>query len=653
MEIQSQPSVRESRSWILSLFPQSKRGRIIFGSVGVLLLIAAVFVALRFGKEAPSLGRGDFFALKATIADAAGIDPATAFLLTSKEKLGKDQVQNFIRFTPEIEFSVDDSLGGTTFEIKPNAKLSENSVYQIVVEAGDIADRDYSWAFQVKAPFQILGTLPRNKGTSVPINTGIEMTFNRENVLNPEASFSVEPSVQGRFEIHRDVLVFVPSQPLQAETVYTATVRKGLRINGSDDELSEDYIFRFETEEKGAPSKPTYFSFSREFWEVPSDKEPAFEVYADNVPDNKVPIAIYQFDNVNDFVSGYTSTVDVDLNWTRFHARKINLPSSAKKILDITIPVENELGVTFVRIPQKLGQGWYFVDSIINGGHDLTWFQVTDIANYLSVSSTQTLVWLKNLQTKGAVSGASISFGGNEIGKTNQDGVALVSTPAELIGSASRYDSGKPFFFTVSSGSNHLAIPIQNYYGGFARVVKPDAWWKYLSLDKTIYLPTDGLQFWGVVRQRSGEDIRGREVIAQLTDPFDFSYSTVDPKDVVVFAETKATVSDFWTLTGKLSFQNLRPGLYHLTVRIGDEYVVSADVNIETYIKPAYRLILTSEKTALFAGDTNKFTVKAEFFDSTPVANLKIRYNAFLTGGGKEGEISQNSALTVNLLVSP
>ena len=54
--------------------------------------------------------------------------------------------------------------------------------------------------------------LPRHHARKVPPNSGIELTFDRDGVIEPERSFSIEPPVQGRFQRRGRVLSFVPEQ---------------------------------------------------------------------------------------------------------------------------------------------------------------------------------------------------------------------------------------------------------------------------------------------------------------------------------------------------------------------------------------------------------------------------------------------------------
>ncbi|MDI6603059.1 MAG: polymorphic toxin-type HINT domain-containing protein, partial [Patescibacteria group bacterium] len=100
--------------------------------------------------------------------------------------------------------------------------------------------------------------------------------------------------------------------------------------------------------------------------------------------------------------------------------------------------------------------------------------------------------------------------------------------------------------------------------------------------------------------------------------------------DITVYGQVEAVISDFYTLTGNIIFSDLKPGLYQLSVKYGEEIIISETINVKTYIKPVYRLILTSDKKAVFAGETITYKVKAEFFEGTPVSNLKLKYNGYL-----------------------
>lgn len=574
------------------------------------------------------------FDLTPKTVDAAGITPDTTFILKSSADLSAAVIQKYLKFEPEIDYDIKKVEGnGTVFEIIPESTLNEDEIYSVNIEEGPIAVRTYSWAYQVKATFQIISSLPRDKANEVPMDTGIEIAFNRENLVDPEDFFEIYPSAQGTFEVHRNVLIFIPSQPLEPKTIYTVKIKSGLKVQGSKDILEKDTEVRFETgRDYDTDRYHSYFNFGKTFWEFKPDTEVAFAVEYFDLQNNTIPLTIYRFENAQEFLSTYKNAINEEDGWTRYHAYTPVTPASDKKVLESNVPIEEQTRVNFIRVPQKLSEGYYLADVTVDGVREQTWFQVTPIAGFSTVSGSKTLLWLKDLAAGENIPNAEISFGENAISKTNDDGVAVFDTPGELLlddtdDNYNYYFSPLPYFYIASVENRQLVIPVESEYGHFSKVRPPESWWSYFSLDKGIYLPTDNVHFWGIVKQRNGTDIKGEEVTIQLTDPF--WYKT--PEDTVtVYGETKSQISDFYTLTGDISFSNLRPGLYQLNVMRGDEVIVSENVNVETYIKPAYRLTLTADKSAIFAGDTVTYKAKAEFFDGTPVANMRLNYNGYL-----------------------
>ncbi len=601
--------------------------------MGVVLVIVVGFFAyktLRPEKVAISQ-----FELTAQAADAAGVNPDTTFILKSTADLDTSVVERYLSVEPEVKIKVKKIGGGSSvFEITPEEKLPENKVFAVKIEEGPIAEKTYSWAYQVKSPFQIIGTLPRDKGVQVPLNSGVEINFNRENIINPDNYFEISPNVSGLFEVHRNILVFVPHQQLQPETVYMVTVKKGIKIQGSGDTLQEDKVFKFETSNISQGYSSAYFSFDKLFWEFKPNAEPAFEInYYSLLNTTNLAAKVYRFSNVSELVGAYNSSLIKDQGWCRFNRYKPYQASEDKKIFEGNLSIENQLGVRFIRIPKQLEEGYYLLHVVVDNKPQQAWFQVTKTANYLAVTGTQSIVWLRSLDDGQPIGNAEIAFDGKTLGKTNSDGVAQFDTPDALVSKLNdnsyEYSNEPTYFYIAKAQGKELAIPIESRYGGFSRISPPDKWWDYLSLDKTIYQPNDTLRFWGIVRQRNGTDVRGEEITMQLSDPFWYGTS---PNDITIYAHTKATISDFYTVTGEMGFAGLKPGLYQLSIKRGNEIIISENVSVETYIKPAYRLVLTPNKNAVFAGEAVNFKVKGEFFDGTPVSNLGVKYEGYLNG---------------------
>ena len=625
---QSRPKLK-SASKLNNIFSFFKRPQAYYILGAILLIVGAIFLYPKIIlKEELSE-----FELTPQIADAAGVASNTTFILKSNTDLSAMVVQKYLQFEPRIEYKIKKiSSGSSIFEITPAVVLNENEIYSVKIVEGPIAARTYSWAYQVKAPFQVIASLPRDKANDVPINISIEITFNRENLLGPEQSFEISPSVPGRFEIYRNILVFVPLQELNPKTVYTIKIKAGIKAQGSNDTLNEDTEIKFETGEKYTYQPRLYFNFGKTFWEFKPDTEVAFVINYSNLPTNTVPLTVYRFGSMQEFMSAYKGALNEENKWTRYHAYNPVTPSADKKVFESNVPLEEQTRVRFIRMPQKLSEGFYLADVVVNNDHEQAWFQVTPIVGFSAISGSKTLLWLKDLNNGNNISNAEVSFENGGVGKTNSDGVAMFETPSQLIRSPDEssyyyYYSPLSYFYTVSVGGRQLAIPVENEYGYFSKVSPPDTWWDYFSIDKGVYLPTDKVHFWGIVKQRNGTDIKGEEVTIQLTNPF---WAGTSKDDITVYGETKSEISDFYTLTGEISFSDLKPGLYQLNVKRGDEIIVSENVNVETYIKPAYKLTLTADRNAVFAEDTISYRAKAEFFDGTPVVNLRLKYNGYL-----------------------
>ena len=132
-----------------------------------------------------------------------------------------------------MELSVERESAGQ-YRISTGQLLEPGTVYRFLITDA-AATTPYvlaSFAFQTKTPVGVVQSIPRDQSTGVPVNTGIEFTFNQEGIQDVEGHFQIEPTVPGRFEVHERVTVFVPQGELAPGTLYTVTVtgthRRGL-----------------------------------------------------------------------------------------------------------------------------------------------------------------------------------------------------------------------------------------------------------------------------------------------------------------------------------------------------------------------------------------------------------------------------------------
>jgi len=643
-------------SFLSGLFLFLKRNKKPIGVVSGLILIGILIIAswqIFFQKPTVSAR----FTLQASTSDTAGIDSKTSFILESTQSFTKRAVKKILKFNPEIEFNVkkisqSSALISTVlaqtqgteaiavFEIKPVKSLKSGEIYQITITDPDYADHEYGWAFQVKAPFQVTQTHPRDEGTYVPINSGIEITFNRENLINPQNYFEISPNVDGAFEQHGNTLIFLPRQ-LVEKTVYTVTIKSGLKAQGSDDILAENYTFAFETGEKKYTGQRPYFNFEGDFLEFIPDKKPTFRVAYYNINPNSLDINLYRLSNIDEFLNSYQNSRKWQLNWTRYYKREAGSsfqPNEQQKVLSFQ-PTVIEAGYQkFIEIPQVLEAGYYLLDVNVGGKHRQAWLQITPLSHYFSVTHDKSLLWMYDFQKKAPLTTSEVFFydkavGENVLGTTDKEGLIEFSTPDTL--KEEKKDFTDPKFFKVEKdGYLPLLIKVVDSWGYIQKAGKGDLYWDYLSTDRYTYQMNDTMMYWGVVKGRQ-QDLRQKIVKVGIYSGYSGYYyfgfpgsgDSIGGGQPLVAQEV--LISQFDTIQGKLAFQGIAPGSYSVIVTIGEDVISVATIQILSYAKPVYQISVTPSKNAIFAGEKVNFQIRANFFDGTPVSGLKLKYNGY------------------------
>ncbi|MDP2767066.1 MAG: hypothetical protein Q8O41_06420, partial [Candidatus Methanoperedens sp.] len=150
------PHLSDSKSGTSSFFDtlktHIKRPQTYYALGAILLIVSAIF----FYQKVILKEELSEFELTPKIADAAGVVPNTTFTLKSSADLSATVVQKYLQFEPQVEYTIKKiSSGSSIFEITPAVALNENEIYSVKIAEGPIAARAYSWAYQVKVPFQI------------------------------------------------------------------------------------------------------------------------------------------------------------------------------------------------------------------------------------------------------------------------------------------------------------------------------------------------------------------------------------------------------------------------------------------------------------------------------------------------------------------
>jgi hypothetical protein len=597
------------------------------------------------------------FVLHATSEDGAGVRTDSQFVFTSTEAMSAKALGERLRVEPTLDFELKQVSDGEV-RIEPRAPLAEGELYRFTLLAEDNERTARAWAFQAQAPLRVVQTLPGDQTSDVPLDTGIELTFNHDGVAGYEQLFSIDPPVEGRFEQHKRVVVFVPTA-LQPETLYTVTLGAGAKISGSETAMAADHVVRFET---GATNRDpsagyaTVMAFSRRTFEMPTDEPPVLAMFTSAQGTQiSASFTVYRFAGAPEFVKTLRDLDSVP-QWARFTRDRFHVDASGlSQVATFQGALEpiGQYGDLYVRFPDRLPEGFYLVDARYNDARAQGWLQITDVATYTSVSGERLLIWANDLRTQAPLAGASVELAdGTQTGATmDEQGVAFFDTPAGLIDlqpSPFGYSTTQPASdLIVRAADGRLAVvPLGNVFNGYKYYGfreyfyqgDPAPYWRFFYSDRNLYLPTDSVHFWGIARPRDGQPGE-RELTVRITgSTYDGDYR---PTEV---AETTVKTLPSGTYIGELPIVDVSPGYYNLSVSIDGQAVGGSYFEVRDYVKPAYRIEVTPSKRAVVLGDSVEYAINASFFEGSPLPNLALTYS-----GTEAGETTTDAGGTASV----
>lgn len=582
--------------------------------------------------------------LEATKRDTLGVDAGTTFTLKAKEgTLTADDVRNNFKLTPEVAYRVKEK-GGNAVEIIPEKPLSGKTVYTASYEGlaktddGAVEPRTYSWAYQVRDVFQVIGTLPRHKATSVAPETGIEVTFSAGGVSanDFEKKLEISPKTDGRIEAHNRTLVFVPAKKLKEKTVYTVTIKKGLAPQGASEGLAEDIVFQFEVAGKTDGEDGGFSRIApRNVFESIRPEEPlvfveySFPSSYNEKNNTRTPktyeFVVYKYKDLNAFVGALEEYQGKTVPWSMY-GNEGTLYSTAGLTKVGTFKTKAENGI--ITLGTGFPEGFYLADSTSNGSHSQVPFLANPIGAYTVATKTDTLVWVNDLASGTPVNGASIALRNSSVtAQTNEEGIATFTTPDDV-----RQNQTGVVFATVRANNKDTVILAKGnssyWYRGWSMygdslklTYAPEKFWSYLSTDRGLYLPNDTIRFWGVVKRRDNPRPSEKVTITLIKTNYEGRYS------VEVMKTVEVTANETGTYLGSIDLKDVPTAGYpEMVVSVGGEWVTSKYVSVETYKKPPYQITVKPDRYAVFAGETANITVTTSFFDGTPVSNVGLRY---------------------------
>ncbi|HYF04718.1 MAG TPA: alpha-2-macroglobulin family protein, partial [Patescibacteria group bacterium] len=623
------PVSHDLRARILDI-PQNKQPKFSFGFLkftGAALVVLLVVVGTYFGTR--TTPNNIAFDLTPQIKDVYGVDKNTTFILQASAKISASKILEIVKTENNVEYAVK-SLGDNKFELIPKAPLEEEILQTFAISQG-VADKNYSWTFQVKAPFQVIGTLPGNRTTTAPPATGIEIYTNRQNFSNLESSFTISPSIPGKLEQKDGRIVFAPRSRLKPSTVYTITLAKDLRTTDTNETLNSETTFAFEIENPQAGPNPK-LGVSDDFYGHPGPKAHIYAwIYEDAI--TSINADIYEFSSGDDFIAAYQTSKNWDYSWTRHNQSSgVNL-SKAKKLSSVALPVIKEEWKRKLEIPFDLQTGYYVIRLDDGAKGSYTFLEVHPFASLTSVTYDKSMLWLMNFKTKQPVKNASVSYAGQNIGSTNDKGLLAFNTPTAIQSTRSincyGCDPKLPLVFKITTQSEkpYFSKPLTLNYQG---VYEPSRFFEHVSTDRPFYKSQDTVQVFGFIKPRDNNTKIPNQVRAEIYKDYygnpytEFPYASKKPLAKAVLA-----VGSNGSYQGQLPIAGTAPGYYELIVRDGERVLSRTGVQVFAYTKPTYKLTAKPMSEYIYEGQELVYELTAAYYDESPVPNLKLNWRTY------------------------
>ncbi|KUO64514.1 MAG: alpha-2-macroglobulin [Gracilibacter sp. BRH_c7a] len=597
----------------------------------VIVMLTTIFWGMGELGPAPEPLDASEVTITALSTDTLGIELDSAFLLTGSEPMDEKTIKDSLKTNPEFAYRLDKQADGSEYKIIPQEELSPNTIYTLSFDPVGMGYENLSWAFQTKTNFRVIGSLPADRSSHVPVATGIELTFSHENYDSQKINeyFTMSPQTEGTFEKHKKTTVFVPKE-LQPSTIYTITLKKGLPLVGTSETLKDDYVFSFETAPINQGSTAFEFNMDTALTEFSTTDIPAFSVYfynqyqsgnnAANTP--SLHIDLYRYPDYKDFQSSLAKR-DLIPSWSYFawngYREELN---PQYRIADYdTEFLRVDQYSHYIVFPEELEAGYYAAELKADDAVRQVWFQVSDLAVYQAQGETNTLFWVNDLQTKTPVSDFEVIIDSKNL-STKGDGTGAVLIEEELMGTNRDYA-------LIKSGIRELLVPLEARPEHIKSGSTSKDYWKYFYLDRELYQPEDIINFWGVLSSRDQAGTQPNEITLELRGTDGPYHRGAEDSPILT---RKISVKDK-TYTGQMKLPVLKPGYYYIQLKIGDMFLLSRGFSVETYQKPSYKLTLTQDKKAIFAGESLGFKAKTAFFEGTPVSGTQLNYNIESSNG--------------------
>ncbi len=221
------------------------------------VFLASLLIIMPFAGCTPSGSEAGGYDLSSfSVVPQSGSDGNMAtdgsFLITCDNSFNTEDLQEIVRLEPQSEFTLEAKGGflwfggGGEYILTPTTPLEEGTLYNVVI-GRDGVDELRRWAFQTALPAGVVNSDPIDGQEYIGLDRGLEFTMSHDG-MDISEHFSIEPHVEGSFDNYGRVWVFMPSQLLEMDTLYTVTIAAGVQSSDPDVVMEEDYTVKFRTD---------------------------------------------------------------------------------------------------------------------------------------------------------------------------------------------------------------------------------------------------------------------------------------------------------------------------------------------------------------------------------------------------------------------
>ena len=543
--------------------------------------------------------------VSAVVTDGDSISPDSGFRITLAADVSEDTLRDRIRLSPESEFTLTRE-SESSYLLKTSAELAKGSLVKLAVEDsdGEVCD---SWAFRTADSFTVTDTYPADGASGVFADTGIEITFSEHHDLKDiDKYFEISPRVTGEFREFLGTLYFIPDSTLDANTVYTVTVKAGYTA-ANGDILEEDCSFSFRTTAYGDDG--TYMftgssnsGFSEAF--LTSDRA-CVEIYcSENLRRTPFETHLYRFDDTADYLAAIEGKAAA--KWAdEYTIETIGLPDVFSTSEAPFFRADNDPSV-YVLLPEQLTKGCYVanISADIEGmpGFSLQYLvQVTNISVYSLALGDECIFYINDAASGLPASGASATLKtsvGEYTVTADENGIAYIKTKGE---------TGKAVLSVVSDGGTYIDSYILS---DAANIRYDDEFYSYIYTDRQAYLPSDTVRVFGVILPKTDNT----ELPSDL-------YLSFDSEKIAVSPDSRGT------FTAQFTYKNHTSGWSNpISLMSGEDEIVDRSVRILDYNKPTYVLDLdTPEYVIMPQINPVDVTARVTYFEGTPAAGVLLK----------------------------